>query len=263
MSPSPLVIAHRGACRYAPENTLASFRLAADQGAHAVELDAKLSADGVVIVIHDATVDRTTSGSGAVAALSCARLKSLDAGSFFGAEYLGEPIPTLEEVFDAVGSRLLINVELTNYASPSDLLVQKVVELVRAFHLEEKILFSSFHPLNLMRARRLLSEVPGAILALPGRKGWWARSFMLRGISPHAVNPYFTDAGPEFIRRQHDLGRKVNVWTINNPDDLARLTQAGADGLITDDPLAAFKAIQHSFAPGEDNPDPSSAAPTW
>jgi glycerophosphoryl diester phosphodiesterase len=237
--------------------------LAADQGAHAVELDAKLSADGVVVVIHDATVDRTTSGSGAVASLSCSRLKSLDAGSFFGAEFSGEPIPTLEEVFAAVGPRLLINVELTNYASPADQLVEKTAELVRAFHLEEKIIFSSFHPLNLMRARRLLPEVPCAILALPGRKGWWARSFVLRGISPHAVNPYFTDAGPAFIQRQHTLGRKVNVWTVNNPDDLERLTRAGADGLITDDPPAALQAVRRGVTPTEDNPEPSSADPAW
>jgi glycerophosphoryl diester phosphodiesterase len=239
----PLVIAHRGACRYAPENTLAAFRLAADQGAPAIELDAKLSADGAVVVIHDATVDRTTNGSGAVASLSLSRLKSLEAGAFFGPQFAGEPVPTLEEVFDALGARLLINVELTNYANPADRLVEKTVDLVRAFHLEERILFSSFHPVNLFTARRLLPEVPRAILALPGRKGWWARSFLLRGIAPQAVNPYFTDVAAPFVQRQHQAGRKVNVWTLNDPADLERLTLAGVDGLITDDPPAAFSAI--------------------
>lgn len=242
----PLVIAHRGACRYAPENTLAAFRLAADQGAPAIELDAKLSADGVVVVIHDATVDRTTNGRGAVSSLSHSRLKSLDAGGFFGPQFAGEPIPTLEEVFDAVGRRLLINVELTNYASPADRLVEKVVELVRSFHLEERVLFSSFQPVNLFTARRLIPEVPRAILALPGRKGWWARSFLMRSIAPQAVNPYFTDVSPAFVERQHASDRKVNVWTVNDPADLERLIACGVDGLITDDPPNAFAALAGS-----------------
>jgi glycerophosphoryl diester phosphodiesterase len=263
MRPAPLVIAHRGASRFAPENTLAAFRLAADQGAHAVELDAKLSADGVVCVIHDATVNRTTHGSGAVNALSLIQIKSLDAGSFFGQQFSGEPIPTLEEVFDAVGSRLLINVELTNYASPSDRLVEKTVELVRAFHLEGKILFSSFHPLNLMRARQLLPEVPCAILALPGRGGWWARSFLLRSISPQAVNPYFTDASPAFINRQHETGRKVNVWTVDEPPDLEQMALAGVDGLITDDPPAAFLACERAQSQSAALPNPAPTAAAW
>ena len=257
MSTAPLVIAHRGACRYAPENTLASFRLAADQGADAIELDAKLSVDGVVMVIHDPTVDRTTGASGAVAALSRARLKQLDAGSFKAPQFAGEPIPTLEEVFAAVGQRLLINVELTNYANPGDALVQKTVDLVRAFHLEEKIIFSSFHPLNLWRARRLLPQVPVALLAMPGGAGWLARSALLRGLSPHAVNPYFSDAGRDYIQRQHRHGRKVNVWTVNEPGDLERLAHDGADGLITDDPPAAFAAV------GAAGLDPARRPPTW
>lgn len=239
----PLVIGHRGACAHAPENTLASFRLAADQKADAIELDAKLSADGQVMVIHDATVDRTTGGRGAVKNLSLAQLKTLDAGSFFGAQFAGEPIPTLDEVFESVGERVLINVELTNYATPGDALVEKVVDLVRRHGLEERVLFSSFQPLNLMRAQRLLPETPVAILALDGRAGWWARSFVMRRLSPFFVHPYFTDVDEEYIARQHAQTRRVNVWTINAPADLERLIRAGADGLITDDPPTARRAL--------------------
>ena len=149
----PLVIAHRGASAYAPENTLAAFRLAAEQGADAVELDAKLSADGQVVVIHDPTVERTTNGSGEVRQLSLAQIKSLDAGGFLSPQFAGEPIPTLAEVFDAVGHQLLINVELTNYASPRGRPGRKVVGLVKDFHLEERVLFSSFHPAQPVSAR--------------------------------------------------------------------------------------------------------------
>lgn len=235
----PLVIAHRGASRYAPENTLAAFRLAVEQGADAVELDAKLSADGEVVVIHDPTTDRTTGFRGEVRQLSLRQLKSLDAGSFFSAQFSGEPVPTLAEVFEAVGEQVLINVELTNYTSPGDALVEKVVALVQKYHLEERVLFSSFHPLNLFRAQRLLPQVPTAILALPGRAGWWARAGWMRRVSPWFVHPYFTDVTARYIAHQHTCNRKVNVWTVNAIADMTHLVEDGVDGLITDDPPAA------------------------
>jgi glycerophosphoryl diester phosphodiesterase len=239
----PLVVGHRGASAYAPENTLASFCLAADQGADAVELDAKLSADGQVVVIHDQTVDRTTNGTGRIGDLTQAQLHALDAGSFFAPQFTGEPVPTLAEVFDAVGRRVLINVELTNYANPLDSLVARVCDLVRNFHLEDRILFSSFHPLNLLRARQILPEVPCAILAMPGQSGWWARSFLMEGVSPEAVNPYFKDATPEYLRSQAQKKRKIFVWTVNDRAEMDRLLQASASGLITDDPLAGIQAV--------------------
>lgn len=240
---TPLIVAHRGSSAHAPENTLAAFRLAAEQGAHAVELDAKLSADGQVVVIHDKTVDRTTRGTGAIHDLTLAKMKTLDAGSFFGEQFAGERIPTLEEVFAEVGQRVLINVELTNYAAPLDNLVACVADLVSNFHLEERILFSSFHPLNLYRAAQLLPEVPRAILAGPDRSGWWARSLMMRPVSPEAVNPYFSDASAFYIQRQHENCRKVYVWTVDDPAEMLRLVHDGADGIITDDPLLALKVL--------------------
>src|SRR5689334_23229806 len=111
--PRPVIFAHRGASAYAPENTIASFEFAVAQGTDAIELDVKLSADGHVIVHHDPTVDRTTNGKGKVKDLTLAELKTLDAGGFFSENFHGEKIPTLEEVFEAVGKRTFINVELT------------------------------------------------------------------------------------------------------------------------------------------------------
>ncbi|WP_322508850.1 glycerophosphodiester phosphodiesterase [Anaerolinea sp.] len=238
-----LIIAHRGASAYAPENTLAAFRLAIEQGADAIELDAKLSADGHVVVIHDPTVDRTTNGKGWVHRLTLAELKNLDAGRFFSAKFSGEPIPTLEEVFVEIAPSLLVNVELTNYASPTDALVEKVCHLVKKYHLEDRVLFSSFHPLNLIRARQILPEVPVALLALEGRGGWWARSFVMRGLSPEFLHPYYTDATASFIQKQHQKGRRINVWTVNQVNAMQELVQNGVDGLITDDPLLAREVL--------------------
>src|SRR5512136_697214 len=106
-----LNIAHRGASAAAPQNTLAAFRKAVELGADGVELDVQLSADGAVVVIHDFTVDKTTDGTGRVAAKTLAELKALDAGSRFSPQFAGERIPTLAEVFEAIDGKLLVNVE--------------------------------------------------------------------------------------------------------------------------------------------------------
>src|SRR5512132_864966 len=116
--PQPVLFAHRGASAHAPENTLAAFELALAHQADAIELDVKLTADGHVVVIHDPTVDRTTGSQGRVKDLSLAQIRALEAGSFFSEKYRGEKIPTLEEVFESLGKRIFINVELTNYNTP-------------------------------------------------------------------------------------------------------------------------------------------------
>ncbi len=242
--PKPALFAHRGACAHAPENTLAAFNLASEHGADGIELDAKLSADGHVIVIHDQTVDRTTNGRGKVSELTLAELKALDAGAKFSPQFAGEPIPTLDEVFAALGKRLLINVELTNYASAADALVPKVIELVRRRGLEEWALFSSFHPLNLWRAQRMLPAVPRGFLMLPGKAGTLAYRLIDRLLSLEFSHPYYTDVTQNSVDAQHRRGRGVNVWTVDQPDEMRRLAGLAVDGIITDDPQLARQALE-------------------
>ena len=237
----PAIIGHRGASVDAPENTLAAFRLALEQGADGVELDAKLTADGHVVVIHDPTVDRTTSGEGKVRELTLAALQELDAGGWKGPQYAGEKVPTLGEVFEAVGHQMLINVELTNYANPGDALLEKVAELVKQHGVEKNVIFSSFLPNNISRIRKLLPEIPAGLLALEGSSGMLSRSFIGRWFSPQMVHPYYTDADRAYIAREHRRGRQVNVWTVDEPDDIRRLVMDGADGIITDNPKLALQ----------------------
>lgn len=240
--PGPLVIAHRGACQQAPENTLAAFRRAADLGADAIELDAKLSADGVVVVHHDLTLDRTTSGSGRLSRLAAADLAKLDAGSRFGAAFAGEPIPTLAEVFEAVGQRLLINVELTNYENLRDRLPDVVVALVHEKGVGSHVLFSSFNPLALRRARGLAPEIPCALLVEASGSGF-RRSFFRAVTHFDFYHPEDRLATAGIIEREHRRGRRVNVWTVNDPNRLRALAKMGADGLITDVPDIAREVI--------------------
>jgi len=235
--PSPVIFAHRGASAHAPENTLAAFELAHQQGADGIELDVKLSADGIPVVIHDATVDRTTNGSGRVSNLKLVTLQKVDAGE-------GQQIPTLDEVFASIGGQLLINIELTNYKSPNDQLVEKVVELVEKHGLFESILFSSFFSKNLKRAASLLPQTPRALLALPGLLGWWARTCGFRFGDYQALHPIYKNTTPKLIERVHRMGRRVHVWTVNTADEMRQLARWGVDGIITDDPQLAVEIFE-------------------
>jgi glycerophosphoryl diester phosphodiesterase len=242
--PRPLVFAHRGASAHAPENTLAAFELALAQGAHGVELDAKLSADGEVVVIHDATIDRTTGKKGHVSQLTLAALRELDAGSFFSEKFTGEKIPTLAEVFEMIGKRAFINVELTNYyTTPRDKLADKVCKLVEEFGLQGNTLFSSFLPSNLKRTRSLLPDVPRGLLAPGGWLGWWARSFGFNFGDYQALHPSLRDITPQQIARVHRLKRGVYVYTVNIAEEMRRLFGWGVDGIFTDDPNLAMEVL--------------------
>ncbi len=238
--PQPVIFAHRGASKYAPENTMAAFRLALQQGAEAIELDAKLSADGEVVVIHDLTVDRTTNAKGLVSEFRASDFQKMDAGGHFSEQYRGEAVPTLRQVFEELGEKVYINVELTNYATPRDSLPEKVAQLVKEYHLEEWVLFSSFNPVNLLRIKRLLPECPLAILALEGSAGWLARSFVGRWFAPHILHPNLRDANERLIRSEHARKRRVHVWTVNEPQEIRRLFLQGVDGIFTDDPITAL-----------------------
>jgi glycerophosphoryl diester phosphodiesterase len=234
----PPVVAHRGACLRAPENTLAAFRLAVDLGADGIELDAKLTADGQVVIVHDTTLDRTTDGSGPVAGRTLRELKALDAGSRFSAPFAGERIPTLAEVFESLGQRCLINVELTNYASPRDSLPQRVAQLVRDFHLEARVLLSSFNPIALRAARRRAPELPLGLLVGPTQAGWTRRVFPI--LAPHeAFHPHESLIREETVRSLHRGGRKVVPWTVDRPERIRGLLSQGVDAIITDDPEVA------------------------
>lgn len=239
-----LVIAHRGASAYAPENTLAAFLLAAELGADAIELDAKLSRDGQVVVIHDQTTDRTTGFPGRVASLTLDQLRQLDAGASFDPRFSGEKIPALEEVLQAVADRLLVNIELTNYSSPFDPLPQQVVELVRRMKLERRVLFSSFNPIALRRTKRLAPEIPTGLLLMASEKPYLRRFFS--AIAPfNAQNLQDELIDPAVVEHWHARGVGVYAWTVNQTPRLQELLGMGVDGVITDVPDLALLARQH------------------
>ena len=234
----PLILGHRGASAYAPENTLTAFQLALAQGADGLELDVTLSADGVPVVIHDDRVDRTTDGRGAVNDLPLSALKRLEAGypARFGRQFAGERIPTLSEVFAAVAPPAILNVELKHDHSPGRRLAERVVALIHAHGMAKRVIISSFQFSGLRKVKALDPELPVGLLYLSALVAPRLAK-CLAGTLPHeAHHPSYERLNADRIAWYYARGWRVNTWTVNEAADLTRLAAAGVDGLITNRP---------------------------
>ena len=236
----PLIFAHRGASRVAPENTLAAFRQAVEIGADGIELDVQLSADGVPVVIHDATVDRTTDGSGWVRDLTRAQLQELNAGGHAGAAFADERIPTLEEVLAEVGYKLLIDIELKYPTLETASLEAQVIEVIRRLGMQQRGWLSSFKPYALHTARQWGPEIPCGLLYGPLSLTSW----LLAPITPHnALHPYAGLVGERMMQRARKRGQRVITWTVDDPAQARQLAGWGVDAIITNTPAALLDVI--------------------
>lgn len=235
-----LVWGHRGARAYAPMNTVPSFELALKQGADGVELDTHLSKDGKLIVLHDFTVDSTTNGKGLAKDKTLAELKELDAGSSFSAEYAGTQIPTLDEVFEAVGKKLFINVEIKSETQETDGVEQAVADCIIKHGLTNSVIVSSFNPLALKRFRAILPAVPIGYLYEPEHNF----SQMMEGFPHEARHPQHTMIDAAYMDWAKTNNFRVNTWTVNDPERAKALKQLGVDAIITDKPDVIIEAVR-------------------
>ena len=242
----PLVVAHRGASTDYPENTLESFQGAVDAGADAVELDIRLTADGIPVVMHDADVSRCTDGSGFVHEMTLAELKALDASSGRGPR---TEVPTLAEVLQLVSGRAGVNLEIKNipgepsYDSPREAIVRTALEVVDAASFSGPVLVSSFNWITIERSLELAPDIRTGFLTLaaidPEAALVYARSAGHAFVLPHAVA--LLHAGERFIARAHDAEVRVGTWTVDEPEALARLFSWGVDAVATNDPERAVQ----------------------
>lgn len=236
------IIAHRGYSAAAPENTLASFDAAMGAGADGIELDVTLSADGTPVVIHDDTLDRTTTGSGRVNGTSLEVLRSYDAGAWFDERFAGERIPTLAEVLELARPLELVNLELKGGRSAPAQLVARVHALLHEQGDPDQILVSSFDPRLLWKLRR--RDRRWRLALLFGQKGtvsrmWrvWARSIGIDMLHPEQ------QLVEEVVSITH-AAHRVNTWTVNDPARAATLDALGVHGVITDDPVSTREALR-------------------
>jgi len=163
------IFAHRGFSSLYPENTMTAFRKALEAGADGIELDARMTQDGKIVVMHDPTVDRTTNGKGKVRDLTFAEILGLDAGIKKGVVFENERIPVLEQVFDELGGKLLLNVELCNYEEGDNrLLANQTVELIEKYKLVDSVIISSFRFNNLVYIKDKNPNISCGLLAKHG-----------------------------------------------------------------------------------------------
>lgn len=235
-STRPLNLAHRGACAVAPENTLSAFRRAIELGADGIELDVQLSADGAVVVCHNFEVDQTSNGHGRIVAKSLAELKELDFGGWFGPQFAGERIPTLDEVFDHLGPAVLVNIELKTESLRSSGLEAAVADLIARRRLYDRVIVSSFNPIALWRLRRLETRIAVGLLYAPNLPIFLARAWLRPVVRPQALHPEQTLVDASYLAWARRLGYAVNVWTVNEEAGMRRLIDLHVTAIITDYP---------------------------
>ncbi|NDL60881.1 glycerophosphodiester phosphodiesterase [Phytoactinopolyspora mesophila] len=216
---------HRGAMSVSPENTMASFRLAAEQGANEIELDLRLSKDGEIVVIHDTTVDRTTDGSGAVADFTAEELRALDAGN-------GQSIPTFEEVLDGTDVRLQIEIKDPAVIEPLvALLAQRPEEIQRLSPccFDEEIVAI------------LARELPSTVVGLISKTGSPELLDRADQLGAQRVLVGWTGTDRELARAAQERGLHFNVWPVNTAGQLNDAVELGVDGFTTDHPPLLFE----------------------
>lgn len=234
----PLVVAHRGASGVAPENTMAAFERAVEMGADMIELDVHATKDGQIVVIHDAVLNRTTTGNarGSVVWFTLDELNTLDAGSWKGTEFAGEKIPTLQEVLSAFKGRtkVLIEIKAKN-------IEDKIVEIIRETGTEDDVVIQSFDAEAVRRCRDLLPEVPAGVLfsapLLFGRSSFGEKVISAAlDVNADFVAVGFGAATPELVSMARENGLGVFVWTVNRAKDMTSMIEVGVDGIITNHP---------------------------
>ncbi len=245
----PLVIAHRGASARAPENTLVAYREAMALGALIAETDVHLSADGEVIVIHDRTVDRTTGGTGAVAEMTLAQIRELEAGSWKGPQFAGEPVPTLGELLDLAKGKLTLCVEV----KAGQGIEERIVELLRERDQLDQVLVFSFDAAAVSRFEELEPRIPTVFLARAPRGGLPYGSAAVDAAEAAGADVLGMDhrrVEPLVVREAHARGFPVFVWTVNQPEAIRAAVEVGVDAVISDVPDVAEETIREGIAGG-------------
>jgi glycerophosphoryl diester phosphodiesterase len=243
----PRVFGHRGAAGLAPENTLPSFALGLALGADVLELDVHASRDGVIVVMHDPTLERTTDGSGPLREQTWPALQRLDAGYHFSRDggdfpYRGQGvrIPTLEQLLLAF-PHAACNIEIKQEEPP---IVDAVVHLIRRLHAGDRVLLAAEHDSIMTEIRRQAGEIPSSFAA--GEVAAFISRLTESGFDAYHPAGCALQIPPRFgpielvtadsVAAAHRCGLEVHVWTIKQRDEMEQLLALGVDGIISDLP---------------------------
>ncbi len=239
-----LVVAHRGASLDQPENTLPAFESAISAGAEVVELDVRLSADGVAVVMHDPEVSRATDGQGFVHELTLQQLKRLDASKGRGPR---AEVATLREVLQTVSGRAGVDLEIKNipgepaFDSPTESVLMAGLRDLEAVSFDGEVLISSFNMITLERSLAMAPDIPTGFLTVaviePSAALVYARGAGHGWVLPQVGA--LLGAGEDFVREAHDSGIRVGSWVVDEPETMATLFGWGVDAVASNDPRLA------------------------
>jgi glycerophosphoryl diester phosphodiesterase len=238
---APVIIAHRGASKQAPENTMPAFRRAIELGAGGIELDVHLSRDGHLVVTHDEQLERTSNGKGLVRDKTLSELKSLDFGSWFSDKFKGEKIPELYEVLELFRDwDGILNIEIKNGPIFYPGIEKAVSDEICKYNMVQRTIVSSFNHYSLVDIRKINPEVRTAPLYMAGLYEPWEYA---RRIGACAIHPLFYNIVPEVMKGCKLNGMMVNPFTVDQPEYIKAMISAGVDGIITNVPDIALKIV--------------------
>jgi glycerophosphoryl diester phosphodiesterase len=241
-----MIQAHRGAQAFKPENTIEAFSMAIEQGADGIELDVHLTKDGRIVVAHDGRLERVSDGTGYINDYTLKELKSLNFGKLMPDGPVCS-IPELREVFELVKpTELTVNVELKTTERLYPELPGKLIALASEYAMADRALYSSFNHYSLAEIKKISPSAKiGLLYELAMVDPWvYANYVKADAIHPH----YYVIAGlPETVRRCHENGVKVNVWTVDDPEAVKQMLKCEVDGIITNRPDIAV-ALRNEYS---------------
>lgn len=243
-----IVIAHRGASAYAPENTHSAFKLAIEMKAEMIELDISLSKDGIPVVIHDDTLDRTTDISGLVSDFTLEELKLLETGSWFDNKFSGEPFPTLAEVLVYTKDKIAVNIEIKTEAvtdTPEGGIVNKALRIVREASVEKQVIFSSFDYRVMEHLEELAPEIPKAILYEKSQSGNLTPSELVKKYKVDAFNCSYRQLSSTWIEDLTSNEIPFFVYTVNDKNQMGKIIKQGASGIFSDKPDLLKQVVEN------------------
>lgn len=224
------IFAHRGFSGKYPENTMLAFQKAVEIGVDGIELDVHLTKDNELVIIHDEDIKRTCDGEGLVKDMTLEQLRKFDASATFKGVYGFCGIPTLREYFELVkDTPIITNIELKTGVYEYPTIEKRVIDMVREFSLEEKIIFSSFNHFTVKRCEDLAPEIKRGFLT-----GDWLYDFgkYTKERNVQCCHPWHVTLSKENVEEMHSQGREINTWTVNEYEDIERLAAMGVDSLI-------------------------------
>jgi len=239
------VVAHRGASGIAPENTLSSFAEAIRSGAHFIEMDIQVTADGMPIVFHDKGLSRTTDGIGFASKLTYEELLKFDSGNWFSSEFSGERIPSLQRVLEFVQNQILINIELKNLGPSPQQHIQKILQIIEQYDYSDKIVISSFYYEQLKIVKELNGQIPTALIRLPKDKR--LPSVLAREYHCQGFVCSLEELNWEITKDACDNNLFVGVYTINTPEELEYALQFDIKAIVTNYPAQILSLLKEKY----------------